>query len=107
MSDDWSKVKEKQITRIKELQPQDRLSLVEAIAEINHYIASSCQGWMQWVYNPMIVSQFNQEKLQEVFDTFRKFAVDFLEFDISQTKGLGEMLKKQSEKAERKSPTYT
>jgi len=107
MSDDWSKSKEKQISRIKELKPQDRLSLVEAIAEIYHYIVSSCQGWMQWVYNPMIASQFNQEKLQEVFDTFRKFAMDFLEFDIRQTKGLGEALKKQSEKAEPRSPTYT
>ena len=107
MSDDWSKAKAKQIDRIKELQPQDRLSLVEAITEINHYIASSCQGWMQWVYNPMIVSQFSQEKLQEVFNTFRKFAVEFLEFDIYATKGLGEVLKKQSEKVERKGPTYT
>ncbi len=106
MSDDWSKAKEKQIERIKSLQPHDRLSLVEAITEINQYIASSCQGWMQWVYNPMIVGQFNQEKLDDIFNNFKKFALEFLEFDISATRGLGEILKKQSEKEESKSPAY-
>jgi len=106
MGDDWSRVKEKQVERVKGLQPHDRLSLVEAITEINQYIASSCQGWMQWVYNPMIVGQFNQEKLQDIFNTFRKFAVEFLEFDVAATRGLGEMLKKQSAKADRKSPAY-
>jgi hypothetical protein len=106
MSDDWSKAKEKQIERIKSLQPHDRLSLVEAITEINQYIASSCQGWMQWVFNPMIVGQFNQEKLDDIFNNFRKFALEFLEFDISATRGLGEILKKQSEKEKPKSPAY-
>jgi hypothetical protein len=106
MSDDWSKAKEKQIERIKSLQPHDRLSLVEAITEINQYIASSCQGWMQWVFNPMIVGQFNQEKLDDIFNNFKKFALEFLEFDISATRGLGEILKKQSEKEEPKSSAY-
>jgi len=106
MGDDWSRAKEKQIERVKSLQPHDRLGLVEAITEINQYIASSCQGWMQWVFNPMIVGQFNQEKLEGIFNTFRKFAVEFLEFDVEATRGLGEMLKKQSEKTARKSPTY-
>jgi len=106
MSDDWSKTKEKQMERIKRLQPHDRLSLVEAITEINQYVASSCQGWMQWVYNPMIVGHFSQEKLEDIFSRFRKFALEFLEFDASATREFGEILKKQAEKARRKTPTY-
>ena len=65
MSEDWSKVKEKQLQQIKNMKPKDRLDMVQSIAEINHYISSSCQGWTQWLYNPMIVSQFNQEKLED------------------------------------------
>ncbi|MGQ9542585.1 MAG: DUF2153 family protein [Candidatus Bathyarchaeia archaeon] len=106
MSDEWSRAKEKQIERIKSMKPHDRLSLVEAITEINQYIASSCQGWMQWVYNPLIIGQFDQEKLQDIFETFRKFAIEFLEFDISATRGLGEVLKKQSKARRKEGPTY-
>ena len=105
MSDDWSKAKEKQIERIKSLQPRDRLSLVGAIAETNEYVASSCLGWAKWIHNPMIASHFSQEKLEELFDRFTKFGLEFLEFDISATQEFGEMLKK-SEKARRKTPTY-
>jgi len=105
MSDDWSRTKEKQVERIKGLQPRDRLSLVEAITEINHCIASSCMGWSQWVHNPMIVGHFSQEKLEEIFNRFRTFALEFLKFDISATREFGEMLK-ESEKARRKTPTY-
>jgi hypothetical protein len=67
MSEDWSKVKEKQIQRIKSMKPKDRLDMVQSITEINHYISSSCQGRTQWLHNPMIISQFNQEKLEDIF----------------------------------------
>jgi len=105
MSDDWPKAKERQIERIKSLQPHDRLSLVEAITEINHYIASSCLGWAKWIHDPMIAGHFSQEKLEELFNRFTKFGLEFLEFDISATKEFEEILKK-SEKARRKTPTY-
>ena len=103
MSDEWSKAKQKQINRIKGLKPSNRLAFVEAVAEINQYVASSCQGWMQWLYNPMVV-QFSQEKLEEIFYRFRKFALEFLELDVAATKGFGEMLKKQSDKNRQDSP---
>ncbi len=105
MSDDWSKAKERQIERIKSLQPHDRLSLVEAITEINWYITSSCLGWAEWIHDPIIAGHFSQEKLEELFKRFTKFGLEFLEFDISATKEFGEILKK-SEKARRKTPIY-
>jgi len=105
MSDDWSKAKERQIERIKSLQPHDRLSSVEAITEMNQYIASSCQGWAKWIHNPMIAGHFSQEKLEELFDRFTKFGLEFLKLDISATREFGEILK-ESEKARRKTPTY-
>ena len=107
MSEDWSKVKEKQLQRIKNLKPKDRLDMVQCIAEINHYISGSCQGWTQWLYNPMIISQFNQEKLEEIFKKFKEFGLEFLEFDITSTKGLDDKLKKQKKLQKPLSPTYT
>jgi hypothetical protein len=104
MSDDWSKAKQKQIDRIKSLKPIDRLALVEAVAEMNQYIAGSCQGWMQWLFNPMVVGQFSLEKLEEIFGRFREFSLEFLELDLAATKGFGEMLKKQSDKNRQDSP---
>ncbi len=107
MSEDWSKIKEKQIQRIKSLKPKDRLDMVQSIAEINHYVSSSCQGWTQWLYNPMIISQFNQEKLEDIFKKFKDFGIEFLEFDIASTKGLDDKLKKQKKFQKASSPTYT
>ena len=105
MSDDWSTAKERQIERIKSLRPHDRLSLVEAITEINQYITSSCLGWAEWIHNPLIAGHFSQDKLEELFNKFAKFGLEFLDFDVSATREFEEMLKK-SEKARRKTPTY-
>jgi hypothetical protein len=107
MSEDWSKVKDKQLQRIKSMKPKDRLDMVQSITEINHYISSSCQGWTQWLYNPMIISQFNQEKLEDTFKKFKEFGLEFLEFDISSTKGLGDKLEKQKKVEKTSGPTYT
>jgi hypothetical protein len=53
MTEDWVKIKTRQLKKIKALGPKDRLDMVEAIALMDQYILSSCQGWAQWIYNPM------------------------------------------------------
>jgi hypothetical protein len=55
----------------------------------------------------MIISQFNQEKLEDTFKKFKEFGLEFLEFDISSTKGLGDKLEKQKKVEKTSGPTYT
>lgn len=55
----------------------------------------------------MIIGQFNQEKIEDIFKKFRTLGLEFLEFDISSTKGLGDKLKKQKKVEKTSGPTYT
>jgi len=95
MSNDWVKDKKKQLEEAKGLKPKDRLDMVEAIALMNQHIATSCQGWAQWIYNPMVINKFNEEELKSFYDRFRRITLDFLEFDIEATEKLKPPLKKE------------
>lgn len=88
MSQDWIAIKKKQLNKVKSLNPKDRLDMVEAIALMDQYIIGSCQGWAQWIYNPITISHFNEEKLKEFYKQFKKFTLEFLEFDRKATKEL-------------------
>ncbi len=90
-------MKKRQIDKVKDLKPKDRLDMVEAIALMNQYISSSCQGWAQWIYNPMVINKFNEKELKDLFDRFKKITNDFLDFDIEATEKLKLPLKKQKE----------
>ena len=94
MSEDWATLKKKQIDKVKDLEPKDRLDMVEAIALMNQYISSSCQGWAQWIFNPMVINRFKEEELKDFYGRFRKITLDFLEFDIEATEKLKPPLKK-------------
>ena len=88
MTEDWVKIKTRQLKKIKALGPKDRLDMVEAIALMDQYILSSCQGWAQWIYNPMVISQFNEKELKDFYEKFKKFTMEFIEFDLKATKKL-------------------
>ena len=94
MSKDWIAIKKEQLDEIKELKPTDRLDMVEAMALMNQHIASSCQGWAQWLYNLTIINRLDEEKLKDVYSRFRKVTLDFLEFDVKSTEKLKPPVKK-------------
>ncbi|MEM2902698.1 MAG: DUF2153 family protein [Candidatus Bathyarchaeia archaeon] len=100
MSEDWATMKKRQIEKVRGLQPKDRLDMVEAIALMNQYISSSCQGWAQWIYNPMVINRFNEKELKDFYDRFRKITLEFLEFDVEAT----ERLKPPLEKGRKEQP---
>lgn len=79
--------------------------MVEAIALMDQYILSSCQGWAQWIYNPVVINRFDEEELSEFYEKFKKFTMEFLEFDLNATKKL-KPLKQEEEKRPSSAP-YT
>ncbi len=95
MGEDWVSVKKKQIDKIRGIKPKDRLDMVEAIALMNQYISSSCQGWAQWVFNPMVINRFNEEQLKDFYSRFREITLEFLEFDVEATVKLKPPFKKK------------
>jgi len=88
MSHDWTTIKKEQLNEIKSLSPKDRLDMVEAMALMNQYIFDSCQGWTQWIHNPTVINCFNEKELKEIYEQFRKHALEFLEFYLKATKKL-------------------
>jgi hypothetical protein len=88
MSQDWEKIKTEQLDKVKSFNPKDRLDMVEAIALMDQYILNSCQGWAQWIYNPITINRFNEEELKEFYGRFKKFTLEFLDFDQKATKKL-------------------
>jgi len=100
MSQDWITMKTRQLKKIKSLNPKDRLDMVEAITLMDQYILGSCQGWEQWLCDPVIINRFNEKELKEFYEQFKKFAFKFLEFDLKATKKL-----KPKEKEEGRLPS--
>ncbi len=89
-------MKTKQLKKIKSLSPKDRLDMVEAIALMDRYILSSCQGWAQWIYNPLVINRFNEKELKEFYEQFKKIAMEFIEFDKKATKKLKPLSKEEA-----------
>lgn len=98
MSQDWETIKTRQLDKIKALSPKDRLDMVEAIALMDQYILSSCQGWAQWIYNPVVINRFKEKELKEFYEQFKEFALKFLEFDLKATKKLEPIQKEDVKK---------
>ncbi len=97
MSEDWVAIKTKQLKKVKSLNPKDRLDMVEAMALMEQYVLSSCQGWTQWIYDPITINRFNEGELKEFYEQFKKFAFEFIEFDLKATKKLGPLPKEKEE----------
>ena len=98
MSQDWITIKTRQLNKIKSLGPKDRLDMVEAIALMDQYILSSCQGWAQWIYNPVVINRFKEKELREFYEKFKEFTMKFLEFDLSATRKLKPLEKDEDKK---------
>jgi hypothetical protein len=49
-------------------------------------IGQSSQGWIQWLSNPTMMNEFEEDDLRGFFGRFREFALDYIAFDIEATK---------------------
>jgi len=86
--DKWIRHVLKEINGIKNLVPKDRLESVSSILKCNNAVLASYEGWMVWLSDPGIMSQFTPEDLELVLTEFKELSVKFMENDIKWTKFL-------------------
>jgi len=82
----WTKATEKEIKKIKNWKLKDRLSIVAAITYCNSSVASSVSGWSSWLTNALIMEEFSEEELKEIFQELAKLAIEWLKLDLKYTK---------------------
>lgn len=90
----------RQIREAQSADNPDRLELVRtmnvALLGLNH----SVWGWLQYVNNPDIMSNFPRDELGEISQILNKFAEEFIDYDVKVTKagmekGLREIKQRQ------------
>jgi len=82
----WTKKTEKEIEKIKNWKLKDRLSIVAALTYCNSSVASSVSGWSSWLTNALIMEEFSEEELKEIFQELAKLAIEWLKLDLKYTK---------------------
>ena len=85
MEEEWVKSTRSKIDEIRRLSPKDRLQYAAACAQCASSIYNSIGGWMSWLTNPVLLNDFDEATLNEFFGFFKKFTVEFLEFDVNAT----------------------
>lgn len=83
---EWIASRMKAKEALSKLSPQDRLGYVDACIQCVNAIGRSNWGWLQWLSNPSIMSEFNEETLKEFFQRLKEFALAYIDFDIYATK---------------------
>jgi hypothetical protein len=86
MSDDWISNRVKTADSIKKASPQERLGYVNGCIQCLAAIGQSNQGWLQWLSNPTMMNEFDENDLKYFFEKFKDFALQYIEFDIDATK---------------------
>ena len=89
LSEDWVKETEQLLRKMKELaskEKKDRLDIFNSIVLTLHLLERSLHGWMFWVGNPPLITQFSLEELAEIEDALHKQIQPFIEYDIEATK---------------------
>ncbi|MDP7975339.1 MAG: DUF2153 family protein [TACK group archaeon] len=75
----------KKMDMVKKMNYGDRLSLYNDVRVINLAMMESVNGWNQWLSDPSIIDTFTEEELRELFDGFRRVALEFMEMDLKWT----------------------
>jgi hypothetical protein len=89
MSERWIQILEtilKQITQLEHAKDQDRLDLVQSIRFLLTTLHNGVRGWIQWVNNPKIMTQFTQDDLENIATKLTDFTRAFIEYDIAATR---------------------
>ncbi len=105
MSERWVRECESILKRIREaakMTPKDRLEVVRLMRFTLYAIHRSVLGWLGWVNNPDVMSEFSKEELEEMNKFLSNFAESFIEYDAKVTgrgseKGLAPKKKKERE----------
>ncbi len=74
---------------IKNLSPKDRLSYYAGVLRCCMALRKSIEGWLQWLRNPLIMDNFSDEDLKQLFEKFQQHTLDLLDMDVYYTEKFG------------------
>ena len=81
----WSDDSKNRKKNLESLEPKDRLGYVDGCVQSLLVVNQSISGWMQWLSNPTKMSKFPEDELKNFYEFLKKFAVNFVDFDIKVT----------------------
>ncbi len=85
MHQNWTQRSENTLKKLRGLMEnpdQDRLELVRVMRFSLGALNQSLHGWMQWVSNPEIMSNFTKEELEEMAKKITGIVDQFITYDI-------------------------
>ncbi|MHB1868939.1 MAG: DUF2153 family protein [Nitrososphaerales archaeon] len=62
--------------------PKDRLDYVSSIMECIQFMKQSNIGWSSFLTNPQIANGLDEEALKDIFEKFRKIAIERIDGDV-------------------------
>ena len=65
-----------------QMQPKDRLEYVSSIMECIQFMKQSNIGWSSLLTNPQMANGLDEEALKDIFNKFRRVAVERIDNDI-------------------------
>lgn len=79
------KIRESIVNLKKDLQnsqPRDRLDYISSIMECIQFMKQSNIGWTSMLTNPQLANGLDEEALKDIFNKFRKIAVERIDNDV-------------------------
>jgi hypothetical protein len=67
---------------IESAEAKDRLDAVSRILQCIDFMRQSNAGWVQFLSNPTMVNQLDEEALKDIYSRFRKMAVERIDSDV-------------------------
>ncbi|MDG6906631.1 MAG: DUF2153 family protein [Nitrososphaerota archaeon] len=63
-------------------EPKDRLDYISSIMECIQFMKQSNIGWSSLLTNPQIANGLDEESLKDIFNKFRKIAIERIDNDV-------------------------
>ncbi len=63
-------------------QAKDRLDAVSRIIQCIEYMRQSNAGWVQFLSNPSMVSQLDEEALKDIYARFQRMSIARIDSDV-------------------------
>lgn len=63
-------------------QSKDRLDAVSRVIQCIDFMRQSNIGWLQFLSNPTLINQLDEEALKDIYERFRKMSIDRIDNDV-------------------------
>ena len=93
----------KLLENMKVTRTTDRLEILRNWITAHNIVNESLVGWAQWLNSIALMESIDRKTLKEMFEKYRDFAIQFVEFDIEATQKIDKQINKK--KVKKKSKT--